>query len=127
MLTITTINEQAPHPKLTVNARLYVTADGERLVGEGNADAAFLFCAPGQEVAKADFERYTLDDSLDASAEEITRGEDDDAPPTEGEVPDPEAEAEPEADEQPESDADEKAVEGPPKDKQQKRRRTKAV
>ena len=126
-LKISYINQEAPSPKVAVDARLYRTADGTRLVPEGHPDAAFLFCAPGHEVSRAEFERFELDPSLapeaaSAAVEEPDRGEDRGA--AEGEVPDAEAAAESEG--EPDADAgEEKAVEGPPEDKAVRKRRTK--
>ena len=75
-LTITYINEQAPSPKVTVSERLWRTEDG-RLVGDGHPDAAFLFCSPGREVSKAEFESFTLDKSVKVNVSEVERGADD--------------------------------------------------
>lgn len=132
-LKISYINQEAPSPKVKIDARLYRTRDDRRLVGEGHPDAAFLFCAPGNEVSREEFERYELDPSLEpeavaAAEEETDRGEDGGAP--EGQASDAEAAAEPEAGEQPAGEPDpdageEKAVEGPPEDKAVRKRRTK--
>jgi hypothetical protein len=59
-LTITRLTAPV-QPKVTVNARLYRTADNRRLVGEGHSDAAFLFCTPGDEVDAAEFDNFELD------------------------------------------------------------------
>jgi hypothetical protein len=48
-------------PTVIVNARLFRTADGKRLVGEGHPDGAFLFATPGLEVDAAEFDSYQLD------------------------------------------------------------------
>jgi len=130
-LKISYINQEAPSPKVKVDARLYRTGDGSRLVPEGHPDAAFLFCTPGREVSQEEFERFELDPSLEpeveAAPEEIERGEPEGS--AEGEVSDAEATAEPEGGEQPEGESDsgaeEKAVEGPPEDKAVRKRRTK--
>lgn len=63
-LKITYLNPNAPEEKVMVGVRLWETADRARLVPEGHAEAAFLFCAPWQEVSKAAFELHQLDPSL---------------------------------------------------------------
>ena len=88
-LTITRLTAPVK-PKVTVNARLFRTADNKRLVGEGHPDGAFLFCTPGDEVDAAEFDSFELD--VDIEGEAV-----------------PEAKAEP----QPED----KAVKAPPEDK----------
>ena len=45
---------------MIADRRLYLTADKERLVEEGSADAAFLFATPGKEISDEDAERYGL-------------------------------------------------------------------
>jgi len=62
-LEITYLNEDAPTPRLVVHQRLFVTADRRRLVPDGHAEAAFLFCGEGQEVLQNDFEALELDES----------------------------------------------------------------
>ena len=47
-------------PKVMVNARLFRTADGKRLVPDGHPDAAFLFCTPGLEVDAEEFDSFEL-------------------------------------------------------------------
>jgi hypothetical protein len=61
-LKITRLTAPAPNPKITVNARLFRTADNKRLVGEGHPDGAFLFCTPDDEVDAAEFESFELDE-----------------------------------------------------------------
>lgn len=46
--------------KVKVTERLYLTADKERVVAEGDPDAAFLFAAPGSEISAEDAEKYGL-------------------------------------------------------------------
>jgi hypothetical protein len=79
-------------PKVKVNQRLFRTADGKRLVGDGHPDAAFLFCTPSMEVDAAEFDRFELD--------------------VEGDV-----EAKPVSEEKAESPPEDKAVKAPPEDK----------
>ncbi len=140
-LKISYIKQEAPMPKVTVNQRLYRTADNTRLVPEGHPAAAFLYCTPGREVSREEFERFELDPSLEAVLEvdpdseipgtieetEEAGGGDEGAP--EGPSPDAEASAESEAGEQPEGDAgtegEAKEVEGPPETKEVRKRRTK--
>lgn len=40
--------------------RLWLTADKSRAVKDGDPEARFLLCAPGQQISKADAERYGL-------------------------------------------------------------------
>ena len=40
--------------------RLYLTADRDRVVGEGDPDARFLFAVPGSRIRAEDAERYEL-------------------------------------------------------------------
>ena len=125
-LKIEYINQEAPSPKVAVDQRLYRTADGTRLVPEGHPDAAFLFCTPGHEVSREEFERFELDPILEAASapeaaaeEESDQGEPEGS--AEGQADDAEAAAEP--GEQPEGE--EKAVEGPAETKEVRKRRTK--
>jgi hypothetical protein len=92
-LKITYINEDAPSPKVRIDERLWQTADRERLVPDGHPDAAFLFCAPGQEISKVEFDRFKLD-SLAGKVEavEVTRAEADAEPQAEAEAPEPQEE-----------------------------------
>lgn len=63
-LNIEYINEDTPEQRVTVGERLYRTTDGTRLVPEGHPDGAALYCAPGDEISRAEFERFELDPSL---------------------------------------------------------------
>ena len=45
---------------MIADRRLYLTADRERVVEEGDPDAAFLFVTPGKQISDADAERYGL-------------------------------------------------------------------
>lgn len=40
--------------------RLWFTIDRTRVVEDGDPEAAFLFCAPGQEVAVEELEKYGI-------------------------------------------------------------------
>ena len=46
--------------KVTATERLYLTADKERVVKEGDPDAAFLFVTPGKEISAEDAKRYGI-------------------------------------------------------------------
>lgn len=46
--------------KVTVTERLYLTADRERVVKEGDPAAAFLFATPGKDVSAEDAKRYGI-------------------------------------------------------------------
>jgi hypothetical protein len=45
---------------VVANERLWLTADRERVVKDGDPDAAFLLCAEGNELPRVDAERYGL-------------------------------------------------------------------
>lgn len=45
---------------ITVDRRLWLTADRERVVEDGDPEAAFLLAAPGQTVSETQAERYGL-------------------------------------------------------------------
>ncbi|SDZ55201.1 hypothetical protein SAMN05216215_10978 [Saccharopolyspora shandongensis] len=92
-----------------VDAKMWRTADGERLVPDGDPDAAVLYCTPGMQVPRAEAERYRLlGDSDDHSAE-----------------PDLEQEQEPGADleHEPEPEPDGKAAQAPPNKARSPRRK----
>lgn len=42
---------------VTAEKRLFLTEDGSRLVPDGDPKAAFLYCAPGQQVNKEQTEK----------------------------------------------------------------------
>lgn len=46
--------------KVTITERLYLTADKERVVKEGDPGAAFLFATPGKEISAEDAKRYGI-------------------------------------------------------------------
>lgn len=50
----------SPASVVEAEERLWLTADKEGLVPDGHADAAFLFCAPGQPIPIEEAERYGL-------------------------------------------------------------------
>ena len=79
-LTITYLNKKAPAPRVLIADRLWETRDGKRLVPDGHPDAALLFCAPGHEVAQADFEAFELDESIAKPTVLKAEGETDDEP-----------------------------------------------
>lgn len=45
---------------MKADRKLYLTADRERVVEEGDPEAAFLLAAPGKEISDADAEKYGL-------------------------------------------------------------------
>lgn len=57
-LTIQTVDES--QVSVVVNERLWLTAERDRLVPDGDPDAAFLFCTAGARVARADALRLGL-------------------------------------------------------------------
>ncbi|MER7126751.1 hypothetical protein [Micrococcus luteus] len=46
--------------RITVDRRLYLVEDGSRVVGEGDPDARWLYCVPGQPILRAEAERFGL-------------------------------------------------------------------
>jgi len=54
-----------------VDQRLWLTADGSRLVKEGDAEASRLFCIPGQEIPMRDAQRFGLVEAEEPAAPEI--------------------------------------------------------
>lgn len=46
--------------KVKVTERLYLTADKERVVKEGDPAAAFLYATPGKEITAEDAKRYGI-------------------------------------------------------------------
>lgn len=46
--------------KFTATERLWLTADRERVVRDGDPSAAFLFATPGKAISTEDVERYGL-------------------------------------------------------------------
>jgi hypothetical protein len=47
-------------PMVEADAKLWLTAEKDELVPDGDERAAFLFCVPGQRVSRADAERYGM-------------------------------------------------------------------
>lgn len=45
---------------VVVGEKLWLTADGQRLVADGDPEAAVLFATPGKRVSREDAERYGL-------------------------------------------------------------------
>lgn len=66
---------------VTVGEKLWLTSDRERVVKDGDPDAAFLLCAAGNELPRSVIEQYGL------NAQEASTGD----------------EPEPDGDEQPET------------------------
>lgn len=123
-LDIKYIKKESPNPPVVIEARLCISGDGKRLVPDGHPDAAFLFCTPGNEVDKAEFERYELDASVgDAiAAEEGVAA----ATPPSGDG-EPQADAEASAEGEPEAEGEPPEDEEKPKRKARKRAADKAV
>ena len=55
---------------ITAAERLYLTADGERLVGHGDPDARSLFCTPGKRVPLDQARRFGLIPGPEPAAED---------------------------------------------------------
>jgi hypothetical protein len=47
-------------PMVEATEKLWLTAEKDELVPDGDERAAFLFCVPGQRVSQADAERYGM-------------------------------------------------------------------
>lgn len=45
---------------VTATQRLWLTADGDRLVPDGHRDAAVLYCTPGKRITVVDARRFGL-------------------------------------------------------------------
>lgn len=127
-------------PQIVASERLWRTKDGTRLVPDGHADAAILFCAPGQPVDKAEFEALTVDegaavpppeeDSEDpeatkTNAEAVARMAEvgGDSQPTEPEADD---EGDADADAEGDADSEQPEAEGDDKPKRQRKKDDKA-
>ena len=48
---------------VTAKERLWLTQDRDRLVGDGDPEARFLFCAPGHRIPAAEARKYGLIES----------------------------------------------------------------
>ena len=57
-----------------VNERLFLTADREKVVPEGDPEAAFLFATPGDEVSEEDAKRYGIKPSKANKVEKAEAG-----------------------------------------------------
>lgn len=66
---------------MIADRRLWLTADRERVVEEGDPEAAFLFATPGKEVSDEDAERYGLKPSRKAKDDDAPVAEEKQAPP----------------------------------------------
>lgn len=53
---------------MQADRRLWLTADRERVVEEGDPEAAFLFATPGKDISDEDVERYGLKPARKAPA-----------------------------------------------------------
>lgn len=130
-LKITPLGAETVTQRVTVDRRLWVTADGNRLVGDGHVEAATLLIAPNRPIARAELEKYELDESLtevvpveegaaaeaDESKSEGPSGEGaEPAEAEEAEAGEPPAELEEEKPKRGRRGAD-KAVKGPQRDK----------
>lgn len=61
---------------MQASERLYLTADGERVVSEGDPDAASLFAAEGDEIDDEDAKRFGLKSKGKPANKEADRPED---------------------------------------------------
>lgn len=50
--------------------RLYLTKNRDRVVKEGDLEAAFLFVTPGKEISAADVKKYGLEEPKASKKEE---------------------------------------------------------
>lgn len=60
-----------------VEDRLYLTADGSRLVAAGDPEARTLYATPGTEISTADAERFGLTKSRARSADKSRKADED--------------------------------------------------
>lgn len=86
-LKITLIDESSAW--VIAKERLWLTADQDRLVAEGDDAAAFLFAGVGTRFPRADAERYGLLDNAELVEDTVTEA------PAEPAAPEPEAETKP--------------------------------
>ena len=63
---------------MRADRKLYLTADRDRVVEEGDPEAAFLFATPGKEISHADAEKY----GLKPAAKPAAKAEEKEAAPT---------------------------------------------
>lgn len=61
---------------VTATQRLWLTADGEQLVVDGDPAAATLFCAPGQRIPLADAVKYGLAQGKTEKLEAVDQADD---------------------------------------------------
>ncbi len=61
--------------------RLYLTADRQRVVREGDTEAAFLYAAPGDEIPDSAVEMFGLVDGTIAGGKEAAASADKEAGP----------------------------------------------
>lgn len=83
-LEIKQLDPQAQMHVVTAEERLWLTADRDRLVPEGHEDAAFLYCAVGQQIPADDAARYGLVKGYSAPTESGGDRDDHDASPEDG-------------------------------------------
>lgn len=65
---------------MIADRKLYLTADRERVVEEGDPEAAFLFVTPGKEISAADAEKYGLEQKAKAEAKQADEPANKEAP-----------------------------------------------
>lgn len=65
---------------MIADRKLFLTADRERVVEEGDPDAAFLLAAPGKQISDADAERYGLKPKAKAEAKQADEPDNKEAP-----------------------------------------------
>lgn len=80
------LNYVKPHTDVgsgvvTVDKRLYLTEDKERLVEDGHPDARWLWCTPGTQVPREQAERYGLLEEPEPEPEPEVEREAEEEPP----------------------------------------------
>lgn len=64
-------------PMVEADAKLWLTAEKDAVVPDGDERAAYLFCTPGSLVSRADAERYGMFKPVEPEVEEPTEAVDD--------------------------------------------------
>lgn len=74
-LTINEALDETPGDFLITKQRLWLTAERDRLVVEGDPESAFFFASAGARVSRGEAERYGLIDGAAESSEKEPAGD----------------------------------------------------
>lgn len=80
------LREAQTMPTVKLDRRLWLTADGSRLVEDGDVEAAFLWAAPGDEVDAVELERLLGRKAKRQAQNKAVKGPPEDKGAIEGEV-----------------------------------------